>query len=323
MRSPPLAVGPEVLVFAIPVLADDRRRGVEDDLCRAVVAFELDGHGFGEIVFEVEQVPEVGAAPFVDRLIRIADDAEVAVDFDQTANQQILGPVGVLIFVHHDEPELRRVFRADPVGLLEEVDGLEEQIVEIEPVAVPERVHVVRVDLCDLFIAAVPAGGRCDLFGPFQTVLRLADARQGRSRLDEAVVDLEGLECLFDDSQLIGRIVDHKIAGKTDCRCFATEQARAQRVKRRHPHAPAVPAEQRLDARSHLFGCLVGEGDGEYFVRLCVTVADEVGDAAGNHARLARTGPRDDEQRSADVKDGFALFRVEAVEEGMHVETRG
>ena len=31
-----------------------------------------------EVVLEVEDVAKVGAAPFVDRLIRIADDAEVA-----------------------------------------------------------------------------------------------------------------------------------------------------------------------------------------------------------------------------------------------------
>ena len=37
-----LAVGPEVLVLAVAVLADDGRRGVENDLRRAVVALELD-----------------------------------------------------------------------------------------------------------------------------------------------------------------------------------------------------------------------------------------------------------------------------------------
>ena len=74
-----LAVGPEVLVLAVAVLADDGRRGVEDDLRRSVVALELDGRRFGEVLLEVEDVAQVGAAPLVDRLIGIADDAEVAV----------------------------------------------------------------------------------------------------------------------------------------------------------------------------------------------------------------------------------------------------
>ena len=74
-----LAVGPEPLVLAVAVLADDRGRRVEDDLRRAVVAFELDDLRLGEVLLEVEDVPQVGAAPLVDRLVRIADDAQVAV----------------------------------------------------------------------------------------------------------------------------------------------------------------------------------------------------------------------------------------------------
>ena len=46
-----------------------------------------------------------------------------------------------------------------------------------------------------------------------------------------------------------------------------------------------------------------------------VAVADEVGDAAGDDARLARAGAGEDQQRPVDVKDRFALFGVEGVEE--------
>ena len=65
-----LAVGPQMLVLAVAVLADDGRRRVENDLRRTIVAFELDRRRFRKIVLEVEDVPQVGAAPLVDRLIR-------------------------------------------------------------------------------------------------------------------------------------------------------------------------------------------------------------------------------------------------------------
>ena len=55
---------------------------------------------------------------------------------------------------------------------------------------------------------------------------------------------------------------------------------------------------------------------------LRVAVADEVGDAAGDDAGLARPGAGEDQQRSVDVKDRFALFGVEGVEK-LHVGTRG
>ena len=71
-----LAIGPEPLVLAVAVLADDRRRGVEDDLRRAVVLLEPDDRALrGKSLLEVEDVAQVGAAPLVDRLIGIADDA--------------------------------------------------------------------------------------------------------------------------------------------------------------------------------------------------------------------------------------------------------
>src|SRR6185436_9436139 len=83
------AIGPEALVLAVAVLADDRGGGVENDLRRAVVAFELDDLRFAEVLLEIEDVPQVGAAPFVNGLIRVADHAEVAVDSGETRNQHV------------------------------------------------------------------------------------------------------------------------------------------------------------------------------------------------------------------------------------------
>ena len=73
-----LLIGPEPLVLAVAVLADHRRRGVEDDLGRAVVLLELHDRRLGKVVLEVEDVLQIGAAPLVDRLVGIADDREVA-----------------------------------------------------------------------------------------------------------------------------------------------------------------------------------------------------------------------------------------------------
>jgi hypothetical protein len=104
----------------------------------------------------------------------------------------------------------------------------------------------------------------------------------------------------------------------TKSRDLAPEQPRAQRVERGHPHARDVGAEQRLDARAHLFRRFVREGDGEHLVRLCVAVADEVRNPAGDDASFSRPGAGKDEKRSVDVQDRFALFGVERVEE-IHV----
>ena len=61
------------------VARDDRVGGVEDQLRRAVVLLELDHRGVRPVALEVEDVAQVRAAPRVDRLVVVADDAQVAV----------------------------------------------------------------------------------------------------------------------------------------------------------------------------------------------------------------------------------------------------
>ena len=117
-----LAVGPQPLVLAIAVLADDGAGGVEDDLRRAVVLLEADRCRFGKVVLEVENVAQVCAAPLVDRLIGIADDREVAVDLRQPLDQHVLRTVRVLVLVDHDVAELAGVEVAGLLGGFEELD---------------------------------------------------------------------------------------------------------------------------------------------------------------------------------------------------------
>ena len=100
---------------------------------------------------------------------------------------------------------------------------------------------------------------------------------------------------------------------EADARRLAAQQARAQRVKRRHPHPGDVRAEQHFHARPHFFRGFVRESDREHFVRLRVPVADEIRNAAGDDPGFSGASSGKDQQRSFDVQDGFALFGVEAV----------
>ena len=127
----------EPLVLAVAILRDDGRRRIEDDLRGAVVPLEAHDMRFRKIVLEVENVAEVGAAPFVDRLVGVANHAEIPMLPCQALNEQILRPVGVLVLVDHHEPELVAVAFADDFGLLEQLDRLQQKIVEVERVRVP------------------------------------------------------------------------------------------------------------------------------------------------------------------------------------------
>ena len=98
-QDPARVVRPQLLVLARRVARDDRVGGVEDELGRAVVLLELDHGGVRPVALEVEDVAQVGATPRVDRLVVVADHAQVAVAGGEGADPQVLRAVGVLVFV--------------------------------------------------------------------------------------------------------------------------------------------------------------------------------------------------------------------------------
>ena len=69
-------VRPQLLVFAVEVVADDRVRRAQDVLRRAVVLLEQHHLGAGVVALELGDVADVGAAERVDRLVGVADDGE-------------------------------------------------------------------------------------------------------------------------------------------------------------------------------------------------------------------------------------------------------
>src|SRR5215203_4954890 len=173
----PLTLRPEPLLLAALVLADDRRRRVENDLRRSVIALELDDLRLGEVVLEVEDIAQIRAAPAVDGLIGISDDSEVPMALRKPLDQVILRPVRVLVFVHHHEPELFGVLIPDVLHLVEQLDGLEEEIVEIERAIVFEALDVLLVDPRKLLAALAPSL-RLEEIRTGHGVLRMADLRE-------------------------------------------------------------------------------------------------------------------------------------------------
>jgi hypothetical protein len=117
-------VGPELLVLAVEVVADDGVRGGEDVLRRAVVLLEQHDLGARVVALELGDVADVGAAEGVDRLVGVADDGErrrLAVARSkiimpsrrrraphragELVDERVLGVVGVLVLVDEDVPE--------------------------------------------------------------------------------------------------------------------------------------------------------------------------------------------------------------------------
>ena len=94
-----VVVGPQRLAEPALVVGDQAGGGAEDMRRGAVVALQPDDLGAGKILLEAQDVVDLGAAPAIDRLVVVADTADVLLALGQQPQPQILRDVGVLVFV--------------------------------------------------------------------------------------------------------------------------------------------------------------------------------------------------------------------------------
>ena len=98
---------------------------------------------------------------------------------------------------------------------------------------------------------------------------------------------------------------------------MAAQDFHADRMEGAEPrHALDHAADDLADAVLHLARRLVGEGDGEDLARPGAAGGEDVGDAHGEHARLAGAGAGQHQHRPVERLDREPLLRIEAGEIG-------
>ena len=325
--------GPQLLGATVGVAFNDRIRSREDVLRGAVVLLEQNGVGVRVVLLEVRDIADVRTAEGVDGLVGITHHGQLGrrhrvrvgaavcrclhVGTDQLAYQLVLGVVGVLVLVHKDVAELAAVVVRDFGELLQQEDGAANQVVKVEGVGGPQTLGVDGVNLRDgllVRVIACHAGG--EYLGADQLVLQPGNAVAhglGRELLGVQV------ELFNDEAQQalrVGRIVDGEGGLQSQGGSLAAQNAHAEAVEGRDPHVLGARADQRLDTFAHLSCGLVGEGDGENLAGGRAVGCEQVGDAVGQHAGLAGSSARDDEQGRAGVQYRFFLPVVEPCGEG-------
>ena len=116
--SPSATSVQSVLPRRLLVGGDHAGGGGEDVRGRAVVLLEPDHRGAGEVLLEAQDVADLGAAPAVDRLVVVADAADVAVAAGEQPQPEVLRDVGVLVLVDEDVAEPALVLRSSTSGWL-------------------------------------------------------------------------------------------------------------------------------------------------------------------------------------------------------------
>ena len=315
-----VALREAVLLHALRV-ADDHRIGrVDDRTRRAVVLLQLEDHRLGVVLAEREDVLDLRAAERVDRLRVVAHDADLAVVLREAADDDVLRVVGVLILVDEDVAELLLI-AGQHLGRVAQQDvGLQQQVVEVHSAVALAALAVDVVDVAELGDLRLPVlGGEGRIgevgAGGHEAVFREGDARGQRIGLIAVVRKVQLADDGFQQVLAVGGFVDGERLRKADRLGVLAQDAREDRVEGSHADVAAAVSRHHLrDARAHLLGGLVGEGERQDVVGRHALL-DHVGDARCEHARLARAGAGDDERRGVVVDHGGVLRRVESLQD--------
>ena len=307
---------PELLRLALAVVRDHRVRAAQDHVRRAVVLLERDHARAGKVGLELHDVPDVRASEGVDGLVRIAHGEEVLVLFGHELQEPVLRVVRVLVLVDEDVAERGLPLLARLGEVLEQLDGEEEHVVEVDGVRgeEPPLVEVVRVG------DGLVVEGRdalAVLLGADQVVLRGRDLGVDAARDEALRVALELLEDRLREPDLVGLVVDREVRAVAEPRRLAAEDAAAGGVEGQDPDRARDAAEHVLEPLAHLARRLVREGDREDLLRLDPVRVDQVRDPVREDARLAGAGAGDDEERPLGREDGLPLGGVQVGEIGL------
>ena len=210
----------------------------------------------------------------------------------------VLGVVRVLVLVDEHVAEGGGVALADLREELHHVDRAHEQVVEVH------RVHAVQLGLVELVdvddrLLEVGADGLAVALGVAQLVLRVGDLVVDRGGREALRVDVELLDAALHEPARVGLVVDRELARVAEPVRIGAQHPRAGGVERHQPHRPRARADEQLDALAHLLRGLVRERDREDLARARLAGREQVGDPVRQHARLARAGAGEDQQRPA------------------------
>ena len=280
------ACGPQRLTAPLGVLGDHGVGEREDIGRRAVILLQTYNARPGEGTLEVEDVPDIGAAPPVNGLVVVADHHHVAIASAHELHETELRGVGVLIFVYQHILEATLVVRPQRLVLLERTDREHEQIVEGDGIGLLQRVFEIGVDAGDGGGERV-AGGAGIFAGRHERILGAGDRAQDRLRRELRGAELATLHDALDGTDGVVFVVDREVLFASHNGRDAAQHARAQGVEGAAPHALRFVTEELGDARPHLAGRLVGERDRQDLVGRHAAITDEPGDARGQDSGFA------------------------------------
>ena len=326
----------------------------EDLPCTAVILFKPDHAAVSELLFKGEDVFDRCAAKFIDALIVIPDDTDIAPTAGNERGKEKLQMVGILILVYENILKPTLPVTPDLLVLAQKLDGVEKQIVKIHRARRKQAAHILNIDLPYTDPAEISA-----LFGAPEIlacidpgVFGAADLGKDGFIRETLLVQIQISDDLLGKTLTVGSIVDRKAARKAELLRIASKHADAGGMEGTRPDVLRLFAQHTPKALLEFPCRLIGKGDGKntpwrhgiergrFFCLLAAAqeclehllirtgrqplavggtaVPKQVRDPVDQHRRLSASRSGQDQQRAFCGKHRLALHVIELCKVSAH-----
>ena len=262
------ALRPEGLALAPRVILDDAVGGVQNICGGAIVLFQPDRLRARKDLLEVQNIFNRGATELVDRLVVVANDADVVRAASQQAHQMELRDARVLILVHDDVAEAVLVVFPRLGVVLQQAHRVEDEVVKVHGARRFQAASVGGVDFRDELRLRVGGHLGGHVLGGHELIFIGRDLPDGRLDRQEFVVDHQVFVDLLDDALLVVGVIDREALREADALGVAAKHPHAGRVEGRRVNVAADGVAQHgAQTLLQLTRSLVREGDGQHVPR--------------------------------------------------------
>ena len=302
---------PQLLAQPATVVGDEGVRRLENMPGGAVVLLQANRLCAGKVLGKADDVLHPRPPPGVDRLVVVAHHEQLGAITGQHPQPGVLQFVGVLEFVDQDVLKPVAVMRLNLRVVATQLMRTQQQFGEVDQIGAPAGVFIDTIDLNQRSPRPVTVVVEIAGAQPFF----LARVDEPSDLLGHPLVfgQIHALDQPLDQALLIVGIQNLKVRPEAGFLGVQSQHAMGDAVEGPHPHGPRRKPHQRLDARTHLLGCLVGKGHRKNRQRRYTLHAHEPGYAVGEHAGLAATRPCQYQSVFQRGRDGLALRVVERV----------
>ncbi len=222
-------------------------------------------------------------------MIGVADHANISVLRRQLADDAVLHPIGVLVFVDEDIGIFLSIVFEHARVLAEKFRRQQEQVAEVEGLRIGEFLLVFRVELRNEFFVEID-GPVCDRGREQPGILPLVDLPTNPPWLVNLWIEPFAFEHFLDDADRIRIVIDDEAAIARQMTDVPAQNPHADGMERPDRNLAGHRPEKLLDALLHFPGRFIRKGHREDLFRRNPTDTDQIGDSRGEYAGLATSG---------------------------------